>query len=38
MLQMGIDIVRLSPQRTSGQIISLFHAARRQPVQADTRG
>ena len=40
MLQMGIDIVRLSPQRAHfGEIIAAFDAARRgQPVQADTRG
>ena len=40
MLQMGIDIVRLSPQRAHfGEIIAAFEAARRgQPVQADTRG
>ena len=40
MLQMGIDIVRLSPQKAHfGEIIAAFDAARRgQPVQADTRG
>ena len=40
MLQMGIDIVRLSPQKAHfGEIIAAFDAARNgQPVQADTRG
>ena len=40
MLQMGIDIVRLSPQGAHfGESIAAFDAARRgQPVQADTRG
>lgn len=39
MLQMGIDIVRLSPQKAHfGEIIAAFDTARRgQPVQADTR-
>ncbi len=39
MLHMGIDIVRLSPQKAHfGEIIAAFDAARRgQPVQADTR-
>jgi len=39
MLQMGIDIVRISPQKAHcGEIIAAFDAARRgQPVQADTR-
>ena len=38
MLQMGIDIVRLSPQKARfGEIVAAFDAARRgQPVQADT--
>src|SRR5574343_518366 len=40
MLRMGIDIVRLSPQKAHfGEIIAAFDAARNgQPVQADTRG
>jgi collagenase-like PrtC family protease len=39
MLHMGIDIVRISPQKAHfGEIIAAFDAARRgQPVQADTR-
>ncbi|MDE1546690.1 U32 family peptidase [Dechloromonas agitata] len=39
MLQMGIDIVRLSPQKAHfGEIIAAFDTARRgQPVLADTR-